>query len=321
MFNFPFISIIIPALNAEKTIIQCLESINKICYPKNRLEIILVDNGSKDRTKELAKTYCDIILYKPDLKIGELRNCGAEISKGEILAHTDSDCVVPTNWLLKAVEILQDINIGAVGGGCLVPESASWIERAWVDEQKNEIIKARHLPACNFIVKNKLFKKIGGFDENLVAGEDDNLSERIQKEGFSIISQKSCYVVHLGYPKTLVGIAKRQMWHGRSSIESKESILDKTFVSSSIFALCLICLPFAFTLSFYRFIIIIILILVILFVPIVASFYKSLIKKHYNRGLKRFLMLIPIFFSYYIGRSLGLILNCIDRFNRPFKKQ
>ena len=91
MSNLPFVSIVIPALNSEATMGKCLQSIKSLNYPEKKYEIVVVDNGSADMTAEIAKKYGARVLYKPDKKIGALRNCGAKVSLGEIIACTDSD--------------------------------------------------------------------------------------------------------------------------------------------------------------------------------------------------------------------------------------
>ncbi|RKX92309.1 MAG: glycosyltransferase family 2 protein, partial [Spirochaetes bacterium] len=69
MEEYPFVSVIIPALNAESTIGLCLESIKSLDYPAGKLEIIVVDNGSTDRTREIAESFGAKVLYKPKLKV------------------------------------------------------------------------------------------------------------------------------------------------------------------------------------------------------------------------------------------------------------
>ena len=103
MNNLPKVSIIIPSLNAQDTIKECLESIKLLNYPKDKIETVLVDNGSNDNTLDIAKHYNVRILSEPNLKVGGLRNRGAEVTTYEVLAHTDSDCILDRNWLCNSV--------------------------------------------------------------------------------------------------------------------------------------------------------------------------------------------------------------------------
>lgn len=84
----PFVSVIIPALNADKTIKACLKALFSLSYPKDKIEIILVDNGSSDRTLDIAKSFPVKVYIKPDISISALRNYGASVARGAIIAST-----------------------------------------------------------------------------------------------------------------------------------------------------------------------------------------------------------------------------------------
>ena len=99
MREHPFVSIIIPSLNVEKYIEDCLDAIHMLYYPKDKLEIILVDNGSTDRTRKIASTCGARVLIRRGCNISALRNFGVSQSKGEIIAFLDADCIVSKDWL------------------------------------------------------------------------------------------------------------------------------------------------------------------------------------------------------------------------------
>src|SRR5690554_2866403 len=124
----PFCSIIIPALNEEKDIEACLSSLSQQTYPRERYEIIVVDNGSQDSTKALASKYADHVLDKTNCNVGAVRNYGSEKAKGEILIWTNADCVVDENWIETGVTLLQENGNTIFGGGLKPRENPSWIE-------------------------------------------------------------------------------------------------------------------------------------------------------------------------------------------------
>lgn len=107
------LSIVIPALNEEAMIEQCLSSIRRQDQP---IEIILVDNGSVDRTPEIAKKYCDVILIEPGYSLAEMRDQGAREAKGDIVVTTDADCVAPPHWISELTKPFYDPGVVAVGG-------------------------------------------------------------------------------------------------------------------------------------------------------------------------------------------------------------
>jgi glycosyltransferase involved in cell wall biosynthesis len=107
------VSVVIPALNEEAGIEECLLSIKAQEIPS---EIIVIDNGSIDRTPEIARKYCDKILVEPKMNLAQMRALGVEESTGEIIVTTDADCVAPAQWLTELTKPFQDNNVTAVGG-------------------------------------------------------------------------------------------------------------------------------------------------------------------------------------------------------------
>lgn len=111
--DLPSISIVIPTYNSERTLAQCLESIVGQDYPKERIEIIISDGGSKDKTLEIAKKFeVDKVLRNP-LRTGEAgKAVGVEAAKNEIILLQDSDNVLnERRWLRKMVEPFEDTSI------------------------------------------------------------------------------------------------------------------------------------------------------------------------------------------------------------------
>ena len=90
-------TVVIPALNEEEFIGDCLRSLRAQTRPP--AEIIVVDNGSTDRTVEIAKRYADRVIIIPSVSIVELRQAGAEEARNPIIVSTDADTTYPTDWL------------------------------------------------------------------------------------------------------------------------------------------------------------------------------------------------------------------------------
>jgi glycosyltransferase involved in cell wall biosynthesis len=99
------ISVVIPAYNEEATIVTCLESLNRQTIPRDQYELIVVDGNSRDRTRELAIPLADLVFIQTSSKVGGARNDGIQQARGEIVATTDADCVIPPDWLER---ILSD---------------------------------------------------------------------------------------------------------------------------------------------------------------------------------------------------------------------
>jgi glycosyltransferase involved in cell wall biosynthesis len=93
------ISVVVPAYNEEQNIAACLESLERQTIPRDQYEIIVVDGGSKDRTREIAARYADLVFIQTSRKVGGARNDGSMKAEGEIIATTDADCIIPPDWL------------------------------------------------------------------------------------------------------------------------------------------------------------------------------------------------------------------------------
>ena len=93
------ISVIIPTYNEEANITACLQSLCNQTISRDEYEIIVVDGNSRDRTCELAKVYADEVITQTSKKVGGARNDGVLRAKGDIVATTDADCIIPPEWL------------------------------------------------------------------------------------------------------------------------------------------------------------------------------------------------------------------------------
>jgi len=107
------VSVVIPALNEEGMIEQCLTSIRRNDIP---VELILIDNGSVDRTPEIARGIADKVFIKPGYTLAEMRDFGAREAAGDIIVTTDADCIAPTNWISRLIKPFDDPKVVAVGG-------------------------------------------------------------------------------------------------------------------------------------------------------------------------------------------------------------
>jgi glycosyltransferase involved in cell wall biosynthesis len=107
------ISVIIPTYNEEANIASCLQSLARQTIPRSEYEIIVVDGNSADATRTIAEQYADVVMIQTSKKVGGARNDGVLRAKGEIVATTDADCILPPEWLsviaehFKATDVVQ----------------------------------------------------------------------------------------------------------------------------------------------------------------------------------------------------------------------
>jgi glycosyltransferase involved in cell wall biosynthesis len=213
------VSIIIPALNEEKMIGRCLESLAGLDYARERFEVIVVDNGSTDRTREIARSFEDRlnvrVLERRGVRISALRNYGTSEAQGAILAFLDADCLAPKEWLARMVELIPGRGAGVVGAHYLLPENSTWVGRTW--HRYQEAAKSgevSHVPAGDLIMRREDFLRIGGFDESIQTNEDYELCDRARANGMTVCAVPEIGVVHLGTAQSLRVFFRKQAWHG-----------------------------------------------------------------------------------------------------------
>lgn len=204
----PLISVVIPARNERNNIASCLESIKRQSYPK--VEIIVVDNASIDGTAEIAAQYTDRIVSEGRTGITFAKNTGIKIAEGEFVATTDADCIVEEKWLEELIKHFDDPLVASVGGVNLAATDASDFEKC-VDSllsALSKIIWSRyvsseqyvthvfHNPGCNVMYRKHILEELGGFNEELLTVEDEELDLRIKARGYKILFTPFAKVYH-----------------------------------------------------------------------------------------------------------------------------
>lgn len=214
---FTKLSIIIPALNEEKHIANCISAISSLDRCGLEIEIIVVDNGSTDGTFNLAQEHGAMVYVLKGVKIAGLRNFGARQSTGNLLAFVDADCVVASDWLRNALETIEREKADAVGSFHSIPSDAGWIGRiAGLIQHKKVGAVTNYIPSGNFIVNRSVFKSLNGFNEQLETSEDVDICHRLKKNGFKIFLDPAIRSIHYGTPNTISEMFFRELWHGKS---------------------------------------------------------------------------------------------------------
>jgi len=187
--EFPTVSIVIPVYNAASTISLCLDSIQRLNYPKDQFEVIVVDNGSNDGSDRIAKNYDVTLLYETTIQSSyQARNTGIAKAKGDLLAFTDSDCVVAADWLDNLAKYWDDHTIGCFGGEVLSYEPNTMVEK-FSDRYgmlaQSGVLNHPYMPylaTANCAYRREVFDIIGLFNPYLYSGGDADICWRMQKQ-------------------------------------------------------------------------------------------------------------------------------------------
>jgi len=307
------VSVIIPAHNEQEFISGCIASVLNCGHPRGRLEILVVDHSSTDATKALANRAGATVLQLKGGRIGAVRNTGLQAARGEFVAFVDGDCLVPANWLQSAILILEsDSSIGAVGGPCLSPKTGTWVERSLAPSHvRPGIVKpAKTLATSSFIARTTLLREIGQFDESVISGEDDDISNRIRQRGLALAQSSDCHIIHHGYPRTLWEVVRKEIWHGSNHIEVRSG-LDITLALATLFLLTsvgvLISLPIFIFKQSTTSLDALALNALLQFTPPLLYAFKQL--KQSPRDWPLALGFLLVGYAYFLGHSLGVLAN------------
>lgn len=217
--NAPEVSVIIPAYNEERLLPGCLAALARQDIAPWRYEVIVADNGSSDRTREIAAAHGCRVLCDPALTVAGLRNLGARHARGGILAFVDADCLVEPDWLRQALGYRDRAGVAAWGSPPAIPPESTWVQRAWniVRQKEHPIQPVDWLESMNLFVRRDLYWRVGGFDETLETCEDVDIGYRLGRHG-QIISDSGIGVVHLGEARTLAEFIRKEYWRGKSNL-------------------------------------------------------------------------------------------------------
>jgi glycosyltransferase involved in cell wall biosynthesis len=200
--EYPKVSVVICAYNAETTMEACLASLRNLKYPA--FEVIVVDDGSTDRTGKIADSYEGFhVIHQENKGLSAARNVGIAASLGEIVAFTDSDCVVDPDWLHYLVATFLSTGLPAVGGPNLPPPEDSVVAACVAASPGGPLhvllddVEAEHIPGCNMAFRREVLEEIGGFDPIYrSAGDDVDVCWRLQDRGYRIGFSPAAMVWH-----------------------------------------------------------------------------------------------------------------------------
>jgi len=192
--ELPKVSVIVPVYNGVNYLKNCLNSLKNLDYPKNRLEIIVVDDGSTDNSYKEAKKFSEMKVLKK-IHNGKARtiNYGLSRAKGEIIGVLDCDSIVEREALKKMVGYFNEKNVGAIVSGIRVYKPKNFLEKFQEIEymltlffRKNfSFVKGLFVtPGVLALYRKNILEEIGKFQDNIT--EDLEIALRILSRGYDI---------------------------------------------------------------------------------------------------------------------------------------
>lgn len=235
------VSVVVPARNEEELLSSCLEALTTQDY-LGPLEIIVVDNGSTDRTSEVARRFGVTVVSEPRHGYVLALARGFSISTGTVVATTDADTVPPRNWISRlAREYADHPETVAVGGEIFFrePNWKGWLFTRCLLPILNRVDRVNpagaHLWGANFSVRREVFQRAGGWNLDFNLQCDTELSERLRRFGRVVLLESlsvstSCRRWNRSFLRSLflyasnflwLQVAHRPLWQGFPEIRER----------------------------------------------------------------------------------------------------
>ena len=217
-FELPFVSIIIVNYNGKHYLEECLSSLGGLDYPKNRIEVILVDNASTDGSFEyVKKTFPNVQILQLDKNYGFCKpnNEGVKIAKGEYVVFLNNDTTVDKMWLSELVKgVLSDSDVVSCASKMLYYQRKEIINtaggkitiigggfyRGYGDKDGEKYNKFEYTGfgcGAGVLVRKDFFEKIGGFDEDYFAScEEHDLGWKSWLYGYKVLYVPTAVMYH-----------------------------------------------------------------------------------------------------------------------------
>lgn len=249
LVTLPLVSVVIPAYNEEESIKESIKSVLKLDYPREKLEIVVVNDGSTDLTEEKAEqvikenqNFNIFLINKKNGGKGSALNAGLKVIKGEYFVCLDADSFVQNNALKKLLPHFDRPDVAAVLPALKVAQKNSnlfqkmqhyeYIINMFYKELMSKLDCIRVTPGPFSVYKTSILKKVGGFDEDRNLTEDLEMALRLQSHHYKLVQVLNTHVITLA-PRTFKGIYKqRNRWYKGSvlnTLKYKRMLLNKKY--------------------------------------------------------------------------------------------
>ncbi|PIU75718.1 hypothetical protein COS75_02910 [Candidatus Pacearchaeota archaeon CG06_land_8_20_14_3_00_35_12] len=267
----PFVSFIVPVFNEEKAIKDTIQSLLQIDYPKNKYEIIIIDDGSTDNTYKVAKKFESQqvrVFTKENGGCPSALNFGIKKAKGELIARFDADTTLAKDALKKIIGYFENPKVMSATSSLNVKNHKGFLQNIqWAEYLQGIFLRkifdlnnAIHvIPGPLSLYRAEFFSKYGGFDEKNIT-EDTEMAMRIQSKGYEIRNSISANVYTI-IPETFAFLLKqRTRWYtgflknawAYRSLSKKKNNLSLFILPAAIISVFLAFLSF-FIMAYFNF--------------------------------------------------------------------
>ncbi|HUT68358.1 MAG TPA: mycofactocin biosynthesis glycosyltransferase MftF [Dehalococcoidales bacterium] len=231
--EFPQVSVIIPVRDRPEDLVECLKALTNLDYLGDRLEIIVVDDGSEKEISGVVDSPAVKIIRRAESQgPAACRNIGAENAGGDILAFLDADCTAGEKWLRETIPFFKTAKVGAVGGYVDGYYHDSHLDKyeevaSSLNMGKRLLLEGRtessfYVPTASLLVTREAFTAAGGFKADMHVGEDVDFCWRLRNLGYYLLYVPFGRVAHKH--RNRLG----RMLQRRSDYGTSEAVLYRT---------------------------------------------------------------------------------------------
>jgi glycosyltransferase involved in cell wall biosynthesis len=231
----PSVSVVVPVRNAAGLLEPCLRALLAQDYPRDRFEIVVVDNASSDGSADVARSLGLSPVLEPRRGPGLARNRGIAAATGDVVAFTDADCEPPAGWLAALVEALRDADavmgpIGPRSAGNRFARARAALHARYLRWCRSLAAKGRldHLDTASTAVRRAVLDQVGGFDPEFFASEDRDLGARIAEAGRRVRFVEAPPVLHRYDPRISASMRKARtlgrMWQRLPAVRAPQFV-------------------------------------------------------------------------------------------------
>lgn len=215
------VAVVIPVWNGEAVLGRCLHALARQTLPRDAYQIIVVDNGSSDATREVARAYADVeLLEEPRPGSYVARNRGIERVRAPITAFTDADCEPGPDWLEQVARAAgMNPGFGVLAGKIELFDEIAPEREVFGDYERLFSFPQAHAARGNCATANwasdtALLRELGGFDAGLKSGGDRQMALRIRAAGYPLVYVPAMVVRHPVRASRAELVRKRQRLSG-----------------------------------------------------------------------------------------------------------
>ena len=227
----PKVSVVVPVYNGEKDLLSLISCLKAQTYPANRVEYLLVDNNSCDRTAAILQTaaqnssgitLCSLTENRIQSSYAA-RNTGIRAAGGEILAFTDADCRPQASWLSALIQPFADSTVAIVAGEIVALPGKTLLEQ---HAERQDTLSQKHTlahPFCpygqtaNLAIRRQVLEQVGLFRPYLTTGGDADLCWRIQRQAAGQLKFAPTAIVQHRHRATLQELQSQWRRYGCSN--------------------------------------------------------------------------------------------------------